>query len=588
MARDNNVLRIELWKAYTDCPAFSKNPCFCCRQPLEQARFVIGHVIAASTGGPKTADNCRPICQVCNSNMSNINMFEWMEKAGLSRDPCLDCKCFQPANYGWYCKVHKDMFDTESLSEPTETAFNTLKEMRKIRDIKKFALEHFNSNTSDKQVAAVEVKTNDSKVATAEVKCAAVVEHISVGNKHSDSDVVMSTTNTVKMVHGQPRHEPIVNNNIVINSIANNSSTTGTINSTAVTRTSKTSVRVQLPFSGGVVDNVTVPAVWIETGLTDVDQLNAALTAQIRNNPDYLKNCYLETVARAESKFEPPEDVLNYPFLVNNGFVPKAMIVRNHRTDELFWTVVMLANSSRFPSDAFGLECLSENWKDLCRVCRICDMTKQNNVSFLMHRVGEHVNKGLFYSSNRINFNSLSFDIAHARHFIIMWNQLYALPSRQEVASLVTGTKSNGVSLKGLGIYSELQQLQDHYLADHGQFISTVAAVAASSEDKIPTTTQVAENNKHRVVVRGVSTPPLLPSIAAARETPTTSTAWKIPAVTRAVVEATPQITHVSTKRYGAETGLKPTKYHKNEYSQKQQNSYKGQLVHYSYSYSHN
>jgi len=157
MSRDNNVIRIKLWSLYSDCSAFSKNPCFCCRQPLEQARFVIGHVVPASDGGQKTVDNCRPICQTCNSSMKNNNMFKWMKEKGFERDPCLKDGCYKPANCGWYCEDHKSLFNDALFSDANLELFKKIESMSEIRRLKKDK----NKSSTDRYINIYSISPRD-------------------------------------------------------------------------------------------------------------------------------------------------------------------------------------------------------------------------------------------------------------------------------------------------------------------------------------------------------------------------------------------------------------------------------------------
>ena len=58
--------------------------CHCCRRTvISKSSFHAGHVKPVANGGENKINNLRPICQNCNSSMSNTNMNTFIKKYGF-------------------------------------------------------------------------------------------------------------------------------------------------------------------------------------------------------------------------------------------------------------------------------------------------------------------------------------------------------------------------------------------------------------------------------------------------------------------------------------------------------------------------
>ncbi len=71
-----------LWRKYFNDNINGK--CYCCKiENISIKNFDCGHVISEKNGGDISLDNLRPICRLCNSSMSTINMDEFIKKFGF-------------------------------------------------------------------------------------------------------------------------------------------------------------------------------------------------------------------------------------------------------------------------------------------------------------------------------------------------------------------------------------------------------------------------------------------------------------------------------------------------------------------------
>jgi hypothetical protein len=71
-----------LWRKY-----FNENitgKCCCCKvENISIKNFDCGHVISEKNGGIVKLDNLKPVCRLCNSSMSTMNMDEFIKKYGF-------------------------------------------------------------------------------------------------------------------------------------------------------------------------------------------------------------------------------------------------------------------------------------------------------------------------------------------------------------------------------------------------------------------------------------------------------------------------------------------------------------------------
>jgi hypothetical protein len=77
------TVKNSLWRQY-----FNKNingKCCCCKvENISIKNFDCGHVISEKNGGDISLENLRPICRLCNSSMSTMNMDEFIKKFGFN------------------------------------------------------------------------------------------------------------------------------------------------------------------------------------------------------------------------------------------------------------------------------------------------------------------------------------------------------------------------------------------------------------------------------------------------------------------------------------------------------------------------
>jgi hypothetical protein len=61
--------------------------CQCClSESISIKNFDCGHIISEKNGGTVSIDNLKPICRLCNSSMSTMNMQEFINKYGLNKE----------------------------------------------------------------------------------------------------------------------------------------------------------------------------------------------------------------------------------------------------------------------------------------------------------------------------------------------------------------------------------------------------------------------------------------------------------------------------------------------------------------------
>lgn len=72
-------LKMDVWNEYI---GKSKGIGFCyvCTDEIDSKHFEAGHVHAECKGGLTNKDNLRPICEVCNKSISNMDMNEYKDK----------------------------------------------------------------------------------------------------------------------------------------------------------------------------------------------------------------------------------------------------------------------------------------------------------------------------------------------------------------------------------------------------------------------------------------------------------------------------------------------------------------------------
>jgi len=72
------TIRNLLWQKYFNKSTEGK--CCCCKfEPISRGNFDCGHIISEHNGGLVTLDNLKPICRLCNSSMSTMNMDEFIK-----------------------------------------------------------------------------------------------------------------------------------------------------------------------------------------------------------------------------------------------------------------------------------------------------------------------------------------------------------------------------------------------------------------------------------------------------------------------------------------------------------------------------
>jgi len=76
------TIKNTLWQKYFTDKITGK--CCCCKmENISIKNFDCGHIISEKNGGIVTLDNLKPICRLCNSSMSTMNMDEFIKKYGL-------------------------------------------------------------------------------------------------------------------------------------------------------------------------------------------------------------------------------------------------------------------------------------------------------------------------------------------------------------------------------------------------------------------------------------------------------------------------------------------------------------------------
>ena len=83
------VIRNSLWKKYFNESNVGKC-CSCKLENISSANFDCGHIISEHNGGLVTINNLKPICRLCNSSMSTMNMDEFIKKYELDCIPVIN------------------------------------------------------------------------------------------------------------------------------------------------------------------------------------------------------------------------------------------------------------------------------------------------------------------------------------------------------------------------------------------------------------------------------------------------------------------------------------------------------------------
>ena len=83
------VIRNSLWKKYFNESNVGKC-CSCKLENISSANFDCGHIISEHNGGLVTLNNLKPICRLCNSSMSTMNMDEFIKKYELDCIPVIN------------------------------------------------------------------------------------------------------------------------------------------------------------------------------------------------------------------------------------------------------------------------------------------------------------------------------------------------------------------------------------------------------------------------------------------------------------------------------------------------------------------
>ena len=76
------TIRNSLWQKYFNKSTEGKW-CCCKFETISRGNFDCGHIISEHNGGLVTLDNLKPICRLCNSCMSTMNMDEFIKNYKL-------------------------------------------------------------------------------------------------------------------------------------------------------------------------------------------------------------------------------------------------------------------------------------------------------------------------------------------------------------------------------------------------------------------------------------------------------------------------------------------------------------------------
>jgi hypothetical protein len=73
------TLKNKLWRKHFSTDIVGK--CLCCDvESISIKNFDCGHIISEKNGGNVSLNNMKPICRLCNSSMSTMNMDEFIKK----------------------------------------------------------------------------------------------------------------------------------------------------------------------------------------------------------------------------------------------------------------------------------------------------------------------------------------------------------------------------------------------------------------------------------------------------------------------------------------------------------------------------
>lgn len=79
-------IRKQIWLKYNG-DTIDNGKCFVCQMKLSYDQFECGHVIPESLGGACIADNLRPVCKKCNSDMGQMNLDLYIKLGNLLTQP---------------------------------------------------------------------------------------------------------------------------------------------------------------------------------------------------------------------------------------------------------------------------------------------------------------------------------------------------------------------------------------------------------------------------------------------------------------------------------------------------------------------
>jgi len=72
----SSAFRARVWFRKFSTQLVAKCP-VCLREEISPFRFHVGHIISLAEGGNNLAENCQPVCDVCNRAMGKQNLFDF-------------------------------------------------------------------------------------------------------------------------------------------------------------------------------------------------------------------------------------------------------------------------------------------------------------------------------------------------------------------------------------------------------------------------------------------------------------------------------------------------------------------------------